>query len=223
MKKPMLPVFFAILLASLVMCLLPMGCQNTQQGSNMPTDTIVDSTYLTTASIDSCPDVRYDTIKPATIEKVHTQKITQTAAAVDKINTDSLIHSTPKEKADIRVKPPEVKDTIAVSLQDQFNLLTNDALDSKEKRNILRHIQDMFTDDTDESRVKGTFVGQPQPSYSISEYVRRLKMTNSYKVHIKNIRTDPTGKVSFVEVQEIEENSATSAPKIEKTSGNAID
>ncbi|MBK8473709.1 MAG: hypothetical protein IPL33_16990 [Sphingobacteriales bacterium] len=84
--------------------------------------------------------------------------------------------------------------------------MTNDRLGNMEKITVIKDIQNQFADKSSD-RVSGKFVGEAKPKYSIIEYLRRIKMTNSRKVHIKDIKTDGSGKIERIVVEEIDESS----------------
>lgn len=117
--------------------------------------------------------------------------------------TKQLIETVAPEKADQSIKPA-AGGAAGDSLQIKFNLLTNDRLDNLEKVTVIKDIQNRFIDKSSD-RVSGKFVGDAKPQYSIIEYLRRIKMTNSRKVHIKDLKTAPDGKIERIVVEEIDE------------------
>ena len=119
--------------------------------------------------------------------------------------TKQLIETVIPEKADQAIKPA-AGGAVGDSLQNKFNLLTNDQLDNLDKVTIIKDIQNRFADKASD-RVSGKFVGEAKQQYSIIEYLRRIKMTNSRKVHIKDIKINATGKIDRITVEEIDESS----------------
>lgn len=180
------------------------ACVRNQSAVDTPGELAEDT--LAWASTDTaCNDV--DTIAmPVKTEDMSAKKPVKLSEIKDeKAVTAQLIETVAPEKADKAVKPA-AGGAKGDSLQTKFNLLTNDKLDNMEKVTVIKDIQNQFIDKSSD-RVSGRFVGEAKAQYSIIEYLRRIKMTNSRKVHIKDIKTNGSGKIERIVVEEIDESS----------------
>ncbi len=131
-------------------------------------------------------------------------KLAEISKEEAKIVTEKLMDVVPPEKADEKIKQA-AGGAVGDSLQSKFNLLTNDKLDNMQKVIIVKDIQNNFLDKTTD-RVSGRFVGEAKLKYGIVEYLRRIKMTNSRKVHIKDIKVNAEGKIEYIIVEELDES-----------------
>ena len=183
------------------------ACLNkTPLSSDMDNISCIEDTVTSLARTDTiteCTDTVTVTM-PVKAEDMNTKKpIKLSEITNEKAVAKQLVETVAPEKSEQAIKPAaggEKGDT----LQNKFNLLTNDKLDNLEKVTVIKDIQKQFVDKTTE-RVSGKFVGDAKPKYDIVAYLRRIKMTNSRKIHIKDIRTNNDGKIEQLVVEEIDE------------------
>lgn len=193
--------FLPIIAAVIGLCTACVRNQPNSEPLNIPAEDT-----LAWASADTaCNDMDTIAMPVKTEDMLAKKPVKLSEIKNEKVITAKIIETVAPEKADQALKPA-AGGMKGDSLQTKFNLLTNDKLGNMEKMTVIKDIQNQFVDKSSD-RVTGKFVGEAKSKYSIIEYLRRIKMTNSRKVHIKDIKTNGSGRIEHIMVEEVDESS----------------
>lgn len=156
----------------------------------------VDSTLLVEIFPDSC---QIDTvIEPVEVAQM-TNDLVAATGKIEAVDIDSL--NIKVEKEDKKVGKA-AGGSVGQRLQNAFNHISNDGLNSREKRGIIKGIQKKFLD-MREDRVFVTSIEGNNNEYGIGEYLRRLKGYEVIKVRIEKLQLAQDTLVANITVKEV--------------------
>lgn len=204
---------------TMILCLCLSACQqqNKQQAEETPNkldQQLVDSliTGFVTPPEEACVDIPISKNKKDTVTIAMQTKVAVAREDMDRqkpvqmpnsetaeVVADTLLDLAKPEKGEALVA--KAKSPLADTLQRKLLMLTNDQLSSMQKMAVIKDLSNQFADKGAES-VSGKFVDSGPGKYSITEYLRRIRMTGAFDVHVADVTTNSEGKIEKIVVEE---------------------
>lgn len=192
-----IPVFLIVFMT--IYLITACSSNESRQQQHSEREPPIDTLLIATAIPDSC---EVDSVLVGIIDTTAIQSETKLVAAsgkIEAVNIDSI--KVKLEAADKKVGKA-AGGSVGQNLQNAFNHISNETLDSREKLGIIKGIQKKFLD-MREDRVFVTSIEGNNNQYGIGEYLRRLKGYEAIKIRIEKIQLAEDTLVANITVKEV--------------------